>query len=175
MILMGDEVRGTQGGNNNAYCQDNETSWFDWTRLQKHADVHRFFKLLTARRLLRDAEHERQRVSLNRLIREANKTWHGVRLNQSDWSDHSHSVALTVEIRREKLWLHLILNAYWEALDFELPPTDNAGGTPWRRWIDTAQESPNDIVPWRQAVAVPGLTYRAAARSVVVLYCQSTR
>jgi glycogen operon protein len=84
-------------------------------------------------------------------------------------------VALTVEIRREKLWLHLILNAYWEALDFELPPTDNAGGTPWRRWIDTAQESPNDIVPWRQAVAVPGLTYRAAARSVVVLYCQSTR
>ena len=53
MILMGDEVRRTQGGNNNAYCQDNETSWFDWTLLEKHADVHRFVKLLTARRLLR--------------------------------------------------------------------------------------------------------------------------
>ena len=42
MILMGDEVRRTQRGNNNAYCQDDETSWFDWTLLEKHADVHRF-------------------------------------------------------------------------------------------------------------------------------------
>ena len=65
MILMGDEVRRTQGGNNNAYCQDNEISWFDWTLLEKHADVHRFVTLLNARRLLRDVEHERQRVSLN--------------------------------------------------------------------------------------------------------------
>ena len=70
MILMGDEVRRTQGGNNNAYCQDNEISWFDWTLLEKHADVHRFVKLLIARRLLRSTEHEQQRVSLNRLIRE---------------------------------------------------------------------------------------------------------
>jgi glycogen operon protein len=44
MIVMGDEVRRTQAGNNNAYCQDNETSWFDWTLLEKHADVHRFVK-----------------------------------------------------------------------------------------------------------------------------------
>ena len=54
MILMGDEVRRTQHGNNNAYCQDNETSWFDWTLVARHADVHRFVKLLIARRLLRD-------------------------------------------------------------------------------------------------------------------------
>ena len=53
---MGDEVRRTQHGNNNAYCQDNETSWFDWTLLEKHADVHRFVRLLIARRLLRDLE-----------------------------------------------------------------------------------------------------------------------
>src|SRR5574341_1832863 len=42
MIVMGDEARRTQGGNNNAYCQDNETSWLDWTLLKKHGDVHRF-------------------------------------------------------------------------------------------------------------------------------------
>ncbi len=48
MILMGDEVRQTQGGNNNAYCQDNEISWFDWTRVEKHSDVHRFVSLLNA-------------------------------------------------------------------------------------------------------------------------------
>src|SRR5271170_5658418 len=68
MILMGDEVRHTQGGNNNAYCQDNEISWLDWTRVARHADVLRFVKLLIERRLLRDMQHERQRVSLTRLL-----------------------------------------------------------------------------------------------------------
>ena len=171
MILMGDEVRRTQGGNNNAYCQDNETSWVDWTLVEKHADVHRFLKLLTARRLLRHTEHELQRMSLNRLIREANKAWHGVHLNQPDWSDHSHSVAFTAEIRREKLLFHLILMPYWKPLDFEIPPVaTNPDANPWRLWIDTAQETPNDIVPWEEASVFRGLTYRAEARSVVVLY-----
>jgi glycogen operon protein len=170
MIAMGDEVRRSQGGNNNAYCQDNETSWFDWSRLQKHADVHRFLKLLADRRLLRGAEHEHQRMSLNRLIREANKAWHGVRLNQPDWSDASRSIAFTAELRQEKLLFHLILNAYWEPLEFELPPVSQATGRQWRRWIDTAQPTPNDIAPWKQAPRVPGLTYRVEARSVVALY-----
>ncbi len=66
--------------------------------------------------------------------------------------------------------MHLILNAYWDPLDFDLPPASNQDGNPWRRWIDTAQQTPNDIVPWREAAAVPGPTYRAEARSVVVLY-----
>jgi isoamylase len=44
MILMGDEVRRSQNGNNNAYCQDNETSWFDWTLVTKHSELHRFVK-----------------------------------------------------------------------------------------------------------------------------------
>ena len=170
MILMGDEVRHTQGGNNNAYCQDNEISWFDWTRLQKHADVHRFVKLFTDRRLLRGTEHERQRMSLNHFIRQANKAWHGVRLNQPDWSDHSHSLAFTAEIREENFLVHLIMNGYWEPLDFELPPTFNGAPNGWLRWIDTALDSPNDIVPWREAPPVPGPTYRAEARSFVALY-----
>jgi isoamylase len=131
---------------------------------------HRFVKLLTARRLLRDTEHERQRMSLNHLIRQANKTWHGVRLNQPDWSDHSHSVAFTVELRKENFLLHLILNAYWKPLDFELPPPDAVGGNYWRRWIDTGRETPNDIVPWDKAPTVAGLTYRVEARSVVALH-----
>jgi isoamylase len=170
MILMGDEIRHTQGGNNNAYCQDNEISWFDWTRIGKHADVHRFLKLLAARRVLRVTDHERQRTSLNRLIREANKAWHGVRLNQPDWSDHSHSISFTAAIQKEKLLFHLILNGYWEPLDFELPPVGNGGANPWLRWIDTALDSPNDIVPWEEAPAIDGLNYRAEARSVVTLY-----
>ena len=170
MIAMGDEVRRSQGGNNNAYCQDNETSWLDWTLLKQHADVHRFFKLLAARRLLRGTEHEHQRMSLNQLIEAANKAWHGTRLDQPDWGDNSHSVALTVELRPEELLMHLILNAYWEPLDFELPPAGKGRGIGWRRWIDTAQPTPHDIVPWEKAPEVSAPTYHAEARSVVVLY-----
>src|SRR5262249_40914277 len=146
MILMGDEVRHTQGGNNNAYCQDNEISWFDWTLVKKHADVHRFVTLLIARRLLRDMEHERRRVSLNTMLQEANKAWHGVRLHQPDWGDCSHSVVLSGELWKEGRLFHLILNAYWEPLDFELPRQTNGSRYLWRRWIDTGLDSPQDIV-----------------------------
>ncbi len=73
MILMGDEVRRTQHGNNNAYCHDNESVWFDWTLVKKHADVHRFVKLLIARRLLRDIGPERERMTLTQLINGAIK------------------------------------------------------------------------------------------------------
>ena len=170
MIGMGDEVRRTQRGNNNAYCQDNEISWFDWTLISKHADVHRFVKLLIERRLLRDVEDEYQRETLNQLLRESNKAWHGVKLNQPDWSNWSHSVALSAELKKEKQILHLILNAYWEPLDFELPPVSVEGGGPWRRWIDTALDPPHDIVPWQAAAPFTGQTYRAAEHSVVVLY-----
>src|SRR5271166_194623 len=151
MILMGDEVRRTQHGNNNAYCQDNETSWFDWTLLSKHADVHRFVTLLTARRQLRDVEAERSRLSLNLSLRQAKKAWHGVKPEQPDWSDQSHSLAFSAELPNENILIYLILNAYWQPLDFALPPVDHDPEAPWRRWIDTALESPHDIVPWQSA------------------------
>jgi isoamylase len=170
MLLMGDEVRRTQRGNNNAYCQDNETSWFDWTFLAKHADVHRFVTLLNARRVLRDPEPERQRVSLNQLLRGVNPSWHGVKRNQPDWGKASHSIAFTVEIRGEKLLFYVILNAYWQPLDFELPRLDSAGENPWRRWIDTALDSPHDIFEWEIAESIPGYAYRAESHSVVMLF-----
>ena len=170
MLLMGDEVRRTQRGNNNAYCQDNETSWFDWTLLAKHTDVHRFVTLLNTRRVLRDPSPERQRVSLSQLLREVNLVWHGIKLNQPDWSENSHSIAFTVEIREERLLFHVILNAYWQPLDFELPRLDRPRENQWRCWIDTGLDSPHDIVEWETAEPVPGYVYGAAARSVVVLF-----
>jgi isoamylase len=174
MMLMGDEARRTQGGNNNAYCQDNDTSWFDWRLLAKHADVHRFVTLLNARRRLREFEPENQRISLNHLLREATAAWHGVKLGQPDWGPTSHSIALTVEIRREKMLVHLILNAYWQPLDFELPRLGSASGNQWRRWIDTALDSPHDIVEWKTAPLVSGYVYRAESRSVVMLFASLT-
>jgi glycogen operon protein len=168
MIVMGDEMRRSQHGNNNAYCQDNETNWLDWTLLSKHADVHRFVRLLIARRLLRDVEHERRRVSLDRFLREAQKAWHGVKLEQPDWSQYSHSLALCGELPRERLRFYFILNGYWEPLDFELPAVSD-GKAAWHRWIDTALDPPHDIVEWQTAPPVPGRTYRVGARSVVML------
>jgi isoamylase len=168
MILMGDEVLRTQFGNNNAYCQDNEVSWFDWHLVEKHADVHRFVTLLNARRRVRDMTHERQRWSLNDLIRQASKTWHGVKVGQPDWSDHSHAFAFEARLRWERLRIYLILNAFREPLKFELPPVGD-GGRSWCRWIDTSLEAPQEINPWETVPPLTGSTYRAAARSVVVL------
>src|SRR5262249_13809734 len=111
--------------------------------------------------------HEEQRVSLTQFIQQANKAWHGVKLNQPDWGEHSHSIAFTAELKKEKLFVHLILNGYWEPLEFELPAAPD--GKLWRRWIDTMLPSPQDIVEWRAAPLVSGTTYRAGPRSVVML------
>ncbi len=169
MILMGDEARQTQKGNNNPYTQDNEINWFDWTLLEKHADVHRFVTLLNARRQLREVEPEEQRVTLSELLRRAPKAWHGTKLYQPDWSPRSHSLALGAEFPQQKLLVHIIWNAYWEALEFELPLSP---GRVWRRWIDTSLESPNDIAPWQAAPAIPSGIYSAGPRSVVVLHAR---
>lgn len=167
MILMGDEVRRSQGGNNNNYCHDDESNWFDWTLIEKHADIHRFVKLLIARRVLRSKQTQRQRKNLDQLIREARKAWHGIKPLQPDWSDWSHSLAFGAEIKTDGLGIHFILNGYWEPLQFELPPMES--GSTWHRWIDTALDSPNDIVDWRFAPPVGSNIYPVEARSVVVL------
>jgi glycogen operon protein len=164
MMLMGDEVRRTQGGNNNAYCQGNETSWFDWALVDKRADVHRFVSMLNACRVLREARPEGQRVILSQVIRRAEITWHGVNLDRPDWSPFSHSLAFTTKATMDRVSFHVILNAYWRPLQFELPRA------PWRRWIDTVLPSPDDIVEWEQAPPVPGYTYLAEPRSVVALF-----
>jgi glycogen operon protein len=170
MILMGDEVRRTQSGNNNNYCHDDESNWFDWDLLKKHADVHRFVKLLISRRVLRNEDAQRQRKSLAQLIKDASKAWHGVNLLRPDWGDCSHSIAFGAEIKKEKLLIHFVLNAYWEPLQFELPPLSGKRESSWQRWIDTALESPEDIVDWRVAPRHSGNVYQVEARSVVVLF-----
>jgi glycogen operon protein len=167
MILMGDEIRRTQHGNNNAYCLDNETSWFDWTLSARHADVHRFVKLINAHRLTPGFWPEIRAVSLNELLRAGDRTWHGVTIGQPDWNVNSHSLALLVALRDRGLFLYLILNAYWEPLEFDLP---SGHGRQWHRWIDTGLDSPHDITEWREAPPVSSGSYRAAAHSVVSLY-----
>jgi len=169
MLLMGDEVRRTQRGNNNAYCQDNEISWFDWSLLERHRDIHRFVRELNALRQRRDVVADGITLTLNQILECASIEWHGVSLNRPDWSDHSHSLAFTLETMGGRFLLHGMLNAYTQALTFEIPPVPAGNPHIWRRCIDTALTSPDDIQPWNTAAPIPGSTYLAQPRSLVLL------
>ncbi len=169
MLLMGDEARRTQRGNNNAYVQDNELSWFDWALLERHADNNRFVKALSAFRQRRDFVAEGDRLSLDELLRRARIDWHGVALNRPDWSEHSHVLAFTLQSLRGRFLLHGMLSAYWEPLVFELPPVPAESRESWRRWIDTARTSPDDICPREKAPPVTGPTCVVESRSMVFL------
>jgi glycogen operon protein len=169
MLSMGDEVCRSQNGNNNPYCQDNEISWFDWSLLASNAHIHRFVKELIAHRMRRDIVIGQRQVSLNDLLQQSHIAWHGVALHEPDWGESSRSFAVRVTSYDNRFRLHLIANAYWEALSFKLPPADGRGSL-WRRWIDTALPSPHDISDWGSAPAVTPSHYRVEARSVVVLF-----
>ncbi len=163
MLVMGDEMRRTQLGNNNAYCQDNATSWLNWKLLEKHAGLHRFVqKLLEYRHEL--PERVDPQLSLADLILLSRVVWHGRELNCPDWSDNSRSIAFTIPTHER--YYHLIFNAYWEPISFELPQVP-AKFESWRRVIDTDLNSPDDItdgVPLRDLAH-----YLAQSRSSVVL------
>ncbi|MGR9105635.1 MAG: glycogen debranching enzyme, partial [Gammaproteobacteria bacterium] len=166
MMLMGDEVRRTQRGNNNAFCQDNELSWFDWSLVDRHRDMHRFAKMLIRLRLTADVFRQIRGLTLTQLIAQARIDWHGVKLNQPDFGYCSHSLACTVT-SRETLF-QVMLNAYWEPLSFELP----ALATGWFRLIDTALPSPQDFSDLTNLPAATDSVYMVRSRSVVVLVAE---
>ena len=168
MLLMGDEVRRTQHGNNNAYCQDNEISWFDWALLERHADIHRFVRELNIFRQRRDIVTGGLTLTLNEQLHRTKIDWHGVRLGAPDWGTSSHSIAFTLQSLDDRFVLHCMFNAYWEPLTFELPLV-SAAHPSWRRCIDTALSSPDDIGGWKHAPIVHSPTYAVQARSIVVL------
>jgi len=168
MLLMGDEVRRTQCGNNNPYCLDDETTWFDWSALARHADILRFVRQLVAFRTARALPLARLDMTLNELITQHRVEWHGVRLGEPDWSDASHSLAATMHFDADRVALHFMMNAYWEALTFAIPLLDESY-SPWRCCVDTFRPSPADICVWTEAEAVVGETVIVQPRTIVVL------
>jgi isoamylase len=173
MILMGDEVRRTLRGNNNAYCQDNELSWFDWSLSEKHADIFRFAQHLTRLRSRLYRQFNGHRVSIFDAFEQGQIEWHGVSLNVPDWGENSHSIAVTLTERRRRRLIHFMINAYWEPLRFELPyipPRQK-----WHRLIDTSLPSPFDIAAPKDALSVGGPAYCVQQRSIVVLCSARSR
>lgn len=171
MLLMGDEVRRTQGGNNNAYCQDSPISWFNWDDTQTYAGLLRFVQGLI------QFIQTREIFSYERLLNVADTGdaphiyWHGAYLHQADWGEDSHSLAFTLRHPQSGEHLYLALNAYWEPLTFELPhPGSNKG---WARVVDTALPSPEDFWPVAEAPLVPADQYELMARSAIVLMAKN--
>jgi glycogen operon protein len=173
MILMGDEIRRTQKGNNNAYNQDNEISWFNWENLDKHQDFLRFVRLLITFTQELDVFRERVFWSTEPDPEETKVIWHGVRLNQPDWGNTSHSLAFELRNPDHGEHLHIMLNAYEEPLTFELPDLDPVHERDWCRVVDTHYPSPNDIMLPQDAPAVRDSAYTVEARSAVVLLARS--
>lgn len=167
MLLMGDEARRTQRGNNNPYAQDNEISWFDWRDLEQHAEVLRFVQAMIAFTQSLAVLREERFLTENAGSKAPSITWHGVQLYAPDWAHYSHSLAFELCHPDHHEHLHVMLNAYWETLTFTLPaPRNNAH---WRRIIDTALSAPDDFCAPDVAPLIEASEYCVAPRSAVVV------
>jgi isoamylase len=127
MLLMGDEIRRSQLCNNNAYCQDNEVSWFDWSSIDKYADLRNFTKSLISFTQATTIFRQERILATTTTTTAPQITWHGTRLGQPDWGDDSHSLAFSLYYPECGEHLHVMLNAYWQPLTFDLPPPRQPG------------------------------------------------
>jgi glycogen operon protein len=169
MIMAGDEVRRTQHGNNNAYCQDNETSWFDWTLPEKHAGLLRFFRAMIAFRKSHYILHRRHFLTCQQTNARGvtDMSWHGCKLFCPGWEDPGSAVlALTLGDRGDGADLHIMLDMDGQDLEFEVPVVVGRG---WYRAVDTSLPSPLDIAEPGAEQAAPGRSYLVKAHSVVIL------
>jgi len=170
MLLAGDEVLRTQGGNNNAWCQDNEVSWFDWTLVETSRDMLRFTRELIAFRrrhpcLTADGFFSGGPVAGRGL---PDIAWHGERLDEPPWhGGDDRLLRFTIAgLTSDEEDLHVVLNMSDRAVEAALP------SIPGRRWhvaLDTSRPSPLDIRGRDGQTPHEATVYTAVARSVTVL------
>jgi isoamylase len=159
MLLAGDEFMNTQGGNNNPYDQDNEITWLDWDRLERHRDVFRFFRLMIGFRKAHPS------IGRSRFWREEVR-WHGVG-REPDLAPHSLSLAYFLSgASLGDDDLYVMINGWSQDLGFQI---QEGRGEDWLRVVDTALLSPADIAPPGQEDRLEGSGYEVRARSIVVL------
>jgi len=170
MLLMGDEIRRTQRGNNNAYCQNNEMSWMDWGLCDLNAGILRFVQQMNRARLHFNAGREAGDPSLEEFLTKARIQWHGVELGKPDWSSESHSLALTLQNTTLNHVRYVAINSYWKSLEFALPPVVGDSSTGWLRLMDTSLASPVDFVTEKEGILVSGSKYIVNPRSIIMLH-----
>ena len=154
MLLMGDEVGRSQGGNNNTWCQDSALSWMIWRPDQCDQDLFQFIqRLLTIRGRLPDLFNPdvpfseappRRGDPPDRIWRQ----WHGVELDKPDWASWSHCLATSLQRGNRGAVMWMGFNSYFKAMHFDLPVATSR----WHRLIDTAlppgQDLPEQPEPW---------------------------
>jgi glycogen operon protein len=169
MITAGDEVRRTQKGNNNAYCQDNEISWIDWSFLDRNADQLRFFKNMIRFRKVNRILCQPYYYTGNKVNKRGlpDITWHGCKLNQPGWDDeNARALAFTLGGIQDDPDIHVMMNMYSLPLVFDLPISPNRI---WRRLADTSLDSPDDATDHGHEVAIQGESYIVNSFSIVIL------
>ena len=165
MLLAGDELGRTQRGNNNAYCQDNEISWLDWSLLSQNGDLFRFTQRLIR---FRKAHPSLRRRSFFEDEARPAVAWHGARPGKPDWTPESRSVAMQILPAANDETILVIAHAHWEPKAFELPKLP--AGKSWRRFLDTSLPPGDDALePGAEAPVTWDRTYAVGPRSVVVL------
>lgn len=171
MLLAGDEFRRTQMGNNNAYCQDNEISWIDWTLYQQHEDIYEFCRNMIALRrnhpiLRRDHYFTGE---LDPQTGFADVEWHGVKLGQQGFGYNDHALSYTLSGMGHDKTFHVIVNAYWESMTFEIPRLP--AGWLWLVIADTSHDAPDDFYEtgYEKPLSPKARDYIAGPRSVVIL------
>jgi glycogen operon protein len=167
MLLGGDEFRRTQRGNNNAYCQDNETSWFDWARLEQHREIYRFAQGMIAFRCAHPI------LSVEEFYTDAEVRWLGPHGGLPNWADPNAKQFACLIHEDERSSLYLMFNAGEDAVDFYLPPAQP--GTSWHLAADTAREAPQDLVSAGEEPAWEDPhTYRLSPRSSAILLARGS-
>jgi len=167
MLLGGDEFRRTQGGNNNAYCQDNETSWHDWSCLEQHQEIYRFTRGMIAFRRAHPI------LSQEHFYMDAEIRWFGSQQGLPNWADPKENQFACLIYEDEQNALYLMFNAGADAVDFGLPLVPP--GARWYLAVDTAREAPQDLfeagkeLPWENPE-----TYHLSSRSSAILLARGT-
>ena len=160
LLSQGDEFGRTQGGNNNAYSQDNEISWVDWGLVKENEGLLRFTTMMIALRKQYFAMSREQ--FCNRV------SWHGHKIGDPDWTGKSRTLAFQMHGWHSQPDIYVMFNAHWDAQKFIVPAHE--GRWKWKRLADTCLPSPQDIVLEKDAISLqPGDHYIVSPRSAVIL------
>lgn len=175
MLWMGDECGRTQQGNNNAYCQDEEWNWLDWSLREKNAGLFRFTKALIAFRKANPALRQTEFLSGRDCIGSGypDISWHGIQPWKPDWSLPSRSIAFMLCARHGTVvggpshFIYCAFNMYHQPLDFTLPVLPR--GLEWHRFADTSLDSPDDVTEPGGEVLLPGLKHLTIPERTTVI------
>lgn len=162
MLLGGDEFRRTQGGNNNAYCQDNETSWHDWRCLEQHREIFRFTRGMIAFRRAHPI------LSKEQFYTDAEIHWFGPQGGSPNWAEPKEKQFACLIYEEEQSALYLMFNAGADAVVFVLPPVPP--GAQWCLAVDTSREPPQDLfAAGEEPLWEDPQTYHMGPRSSAIL------